>query len=351
MRGARLTAQVMLTLLTILTGSAAADNPRALVVAGLGGEPEYEIAFQTLAKDAAEHLRSAEVDVTLLAGEDASSDGVRRQLKALQRTSGTTALVFLFIGHGSFDGVAFRFNVAGRDFTAEELATWLGDASQTPQLVVVTGSASGAIHEPLAAPGRTVLTATRNGDERNVTVFPRFFVEALASDTADTDKDQRITATEAFDYAVAHLRDYYEKNDRIATEHPLRTGAGFGVPLAQLSAASKSTEGRDEGQVAKLEAAMAALRQRKDSMTADAYYAELEPLLLQMAAFELGPNTAAVEAATTPAATTTAAAPAPFTYILPKIDAPEFSPLQFELPALKIELPVLVAPETEEGSQ
>ena len=46
-----------------------------------------------------------------------------------------------------------------------------------------------------------VITATKTGTEKNATVFARYWVEALRDPAADTDKNETISALEAFRYA------------------------------------------------------------------------------------------------------------------------------------------------------
>jgi hypothetical protein len=275
---------LLLAFLLLSPGYADVAAPtRVLIVSGLGGEQSYETAFQELAQSAADQLRDAGLDVTLLVGESATSAAVE-QVIAEQAADGV--FVLIYIGHGTFDGETFRFNVIGRDFTAGKLAGWLGDSSR--QLIVVTGSASGAIHDALAAPGRSVLTATRNGNERNLTVFPRFFVEALSSNAADTDKDLNVTATEAFAYAEAKVNDYYDQNNRIVTEHPRSTGEPAALVLARLQSPSASMVGQaDDARLKDLENRIAELRASKSSMSLEQYFDELQRLLLQLAEEEL----------------------------------------------------------------
>ena len=76
----------------------------------------------------------------------------------------------------------------------------------TKQIVFVnTSSASGPFVEALSAPGRTIVTATRNGAEHYTTLFGGFFVDALTSEAADADKNQRISVLEAFKFAKAEV--------------------------------------------------------------------------------------------------------------------------------------------------
>jgi hypothetical protein len=64
-----------------------------------------------------------------------------------------------------------------------------------------------------------VITATKSGTEKNATVFARYFAEALQDPTADTNKDDAISALEAFQYAAKKTADFYDSQKRLATEH------------------------------------------------------------------------------------------------------------------------------------
>src|SRR5947208_10737789 len=99
------------------------------------------------------------------------------------------------------------------------------------QLIVNTTSASGGAIPALERPGRAVIAATKSGSERNATVFARYWVEALRDPTADTDKNETISALEAYRYAEQKTAQFYETQKRLATEHAMLedTGKGDGV--------------------------------------------------------------------------------------------------------------------------
>ena len=108
-------------------------------------------------------------------------------------------LVLILIGHGSFDGVEYKFNLVGPDVTAAELAAMCDKvAARRGSLIVDTTSASGGAVAALERPGRAVIAATKSGTEKNATVFARYWVEALQDPTADVDKSDSISAMEAF---------------------------------------------------------------------------------------------------------------------------------------------------------
>ncbi|MGH9426358.1 MAG: hypothetical protein ACRD2L_08650, partial [Terriglobia bacterium] len=87
-------------------------------------------------------------------------------------------LVFL-IGHGSFDGVDYKFNLVGPDATAAELKSWLDRFEKRRVVLVSSTPCSGVLTKTLSRNGRIVITATKSEFESNDTIFGQFFVEAF----------------------------------------------------------------------------------------------------------------------------------------------------------------------------
>ena len=273
----------------LLVMNPATAQTRAIIVAGLGGEPDYEAEFQRHANLLARRLREVSDDVTLLLGDGVDRDAVQATVtETIERTDADDALVLMLIGHGSHDGERFRFNVPGPDFTATELSVWLEPAAAKRQLVVVTGSSSGAVQAVLEQPGRTVISATRSGGERNATVFARYFSEALGADAADVNKDHRITAQEAFSYTVDRVDGHYGSENEMTTEHALANGPESATVLALLETPTTLDPivPREDAELLALEQAIAALRADKERYTQADYYAELQRLLLELAVVE-----------------------------------------------------------------
>jgi len=239
----------------------------------------------------ARHFNSVSNDITLLQGERADQDTIHQSLNDIaRRTLAEDTLVLIFVGHGSYDGERFRFNVKGPDFTARELASWLDPVRAEHQLVVFTGSSSGAVLGPLERAGRTIFSATRSGEERNATVFGQFFVAAFEDNVADTDKDQRITAFEAFQYAASRVEQYYESQNMMQTEHPTSSRSGPAkIILARLQ--NKPTPAPASSpllaRATELELAIYALKLDKASYSQDAYFDQLQRLLLDLAFVEM----------------------------------------------------------------
>jgi hypothetical protein len=263
-----------------------------VIVAGLGGEPEYEQRFLGISGEAAGAVKAAggDSEVTWLKGRDATKAGVHSSLQQIAGSAKSgDALILMLIGHGNFDGTDYKFNVPGSDITATELADWLGRIAASRQLVVDATSASGAAMKPLKHPGRIVVAATRDGAERNATVFARFWVEALHDNSADVDKNESVSALEAFNYAQRKTAKFYEEQKRIATEHPMLDDpqhAGSFTVLRFGSAAAAAADPAKKSLIAKrdqLEAQIDSLKQEKSSLPPDEYKKRLSALLLDLA--------------------------------------------------------------------
>jgi hypothetical protein len=211
-----------------------------LTVAGLGGEPDYEQRFHMLADETDKLLKSGGTEraVVTLEGPAATRQAVLGALdKFAHDAKGPDSLVVMLIGHGTYDGVEYKINLPGPDLSATDLAAALNRVPATRQLVVNMTSASGGSITALRKEGRVVVCATRSGTEKNATVFARFWVEALRDPAADTDKNETVSALEAFRYAQQKTTKFYDDQKRLATEHSVMedTGKGSGekVPSAE----------------------------------------------------------------------------------------------------------------------
>jgi hypothetical protein len=207
-----------------------------VIVAGLGGEPDYEQRFTAEAKELDRVFTAAGADshVYTLTGPQATSAQLRQAFDAVARDAKPDDdLVLILIGHGSFDGVEYKFNLVGPDVTAAEIAAMCDRVAARRQLVVDTTSASGGAVRALERPGRAVIAATKSGTEKNATVFARYWVEALEDPSADTDKSDSISAMEAFTYAAKKTAAFYDSQKRLATEHAVFEDVGAGDPVRE----------------------------------------------------------------------------------------------------------------------
>jgi hypothetical protein len=279
---------------------AAAAAMQVVIIEGLGGEHRYTQQFDAqvkAARAAAESMTPA-AQIEVLSGEAATRAAITRLLRQLAgKLRREDRLLLYLIGHGSYDGVDYKFNIPGPDITGRELAGLLNGLPAEQQVIVCTGSASGALLEPLKSPTRVVITATRSGSEKNATRFGDDFVAALTDAAADTDKNGAISAKEAFDYAARRVKDYFEHETQLATEHPTLVGERAArFTIAQLQGATAaapeaaSTAPAPDSALARERAALNSqieeLRLRKDRTPEAEYSAQLENLLLQLASVQ-----------------------------------------------------------------
>jgi hypothetical protein len=200
-----------------------------VTVSGLGGEPDYEQRFKMWAEDIDGSLKKAGGDAKVFTLQAPTKEKVKAQFAEIARTAKPDdALVVMLIGHGSYDGVEYKFNIPGPDLTGAEIASLLDRVPATRQLVVVTTSSSGGAIEFLRRPNRVVIAATKGGTEKNATVFARFWAEALREPAADTDKNETVSAMEAFHYAQKKTAEFFESQKRLATEHAVLEDTGKG---------------------------------------------------------------------------------------------------------------------------
>jgi hypothetical protein len=210
----------------------------------MGGEPDYEQRFTADAMDLDKALKgSAGAHVVTLTGKDATKAKLGEAIaQAAREAKPEDDFVLTLIGHGSFDGAEYKFNLVGPDATAGEIAAMCDKVPARRQLIVDTTSASGGAVAALERPGRAVVVATKSGTEKNATVFARYWVEAFEDPTADTDKSESISAMEAFAYADRKTADFYTTQKRLATEHPEFEDTGTGDAV-RSSAVATGREG------------------------------------------------------------------------------------------------------------
>jgi hypothetical protein len=212
-----------------------------VTVAGLGGNPDYEQRFEQWATDLDRVLKGADADahvVTLSGGEATRAHLTEALQKVSAQAQPQDGFVLVLIGHGSYDGVQYKLNLVGPDISAAELRALCDRIPAREQLIVNTTSASGGSIAVLARHGRAVIAATKTGSEKNATVFARYWLEALQDPTADLDKNDAISALEAFEYATRKTADFYESQKRLATEHAVFVDAEHAAPARAPSAAT-----------------------------------------------------------------------------------------------------------------
>jgi hypothetical protein len=200
-----------------------------VTLSGLGGEPDYEQRFKMWAEDIDSSLKKAGGDANIVTLAAPTRDQIRSKFADLaKQAKPDDSVVLMLIGHGSFDGVEYKFNIPGPDISGAELASLMDKIPATRQLVVNMTSSSGGSMAFLQKKSRIVITATKTGTEKNATIFARYWAEALREPAADTDRNETVSALEAFHYAQRKTTDFFETQKRLATEHAVLEDIGKG---------------------------------------------------------------------------------------------------------------------------
>jgi hypothetical protein len=263
-----------------------------LVVVGLSGDPEHGELFEKWGASLASTAETLGVapERVLLVGDQATKVDVEQAIETIATRSTADDVIFVvLIGHGSFDGRAAKFNLKGPDLGATDFAALLRRMPSRHLVFANTTSSSCPFREALAGPGRTIITATRNGAEQYDTLFPGFFVDAFSSDAADVDKNRRVTVQEAFDYAQREVGLAYEREGLLATEHSVIDDAGKLAQTFALGTAGASELPVDpklralHAERRQLEQRVEALKVLKGSMDRARFDTEFEALAISLA--------------------------------------------------------------------
>ncbi len=292
--------------------AAPAEKASLLVVVGTEGDENYRRVFTTAGKAIVQAGQTAQLRVHGLGLDE--KDDVLSQLKSTMASEpplGTEPLWLVLIGHGNVDGKEGKFNLRGPDLSATELAAML-QPIQRPVVVIAAFSASGAFLVPLSAPKRIVVTATRSGGESNFAHFAEYFAQTIIDPAADLDHDGQTSLLEAWLSAARRVASFYESDGRLATEHSLLddNGDGLGTPADWFSgirvvkkandarapdglrahqmhlapnAADRALPPELRARRDALELEIAALREKKATLSEDEYYAKLEELFVGVA--------------------------------------------------------------------
>ena len=113
---------------TLVLASLAHATTFYVTVAGLGGEPDYEQRFASLAQEIDKLVHAP--TRTPKSPRSPGPKPPRRKCKARSGRSRedakpADALVVMLIGHGSFDGFEYKINLPGPDLSGVELAALL----------------------------------------------------------------------------------------------------------------------------------------------------------------------------------------------------------------------------------
>jgi len=310
---------------------AMAQNPGAsyaFIIGGLGGEPKYSEKFGKLLLGTHKALvgqfgfspdniivfAEREPDEEDFINGVSTAENIRAEF---ERLSGLLTendyLYVILIGHGSYDGKNARLNIPRRDLSDDDYAGMIDEIHPGRIIFINTASSSFPFISRLSAPGRIIITATKSPTQRNITVFPDFFIEGFTDAAADTDKNGDLSLLEVFTHAALKTERFYEDGGHLATEHAMLEDTGdaqaFRVHeleengegslaavtylrrrVAEIAGMSDSAADsaiiRLFAEREKVELDISQLKNRKGELTEAEYFEMLESLLIRLARIE-----------------------------------------------------------------
>jgi hypothetical protein len=299
----------------VLSASPAfAADRYALIITGASGGEAYQQKYDRWRATFVATLREqfGYTNDRLLVLAESESEGVQKATRAnvhrvlvdlRRRLTKDDQLLVMLIGHGtSMDGDDAKFNLVGPDMSASEWAELFKPIPGRLVFVDTTG-ASFPFLQKVAGRNRIVLTATDSAAQQFETVFPEYFVKAFGDAAADLDKNGRVSLWEAFTYASASVRQWFEQKGQLPTERPLLddTGAGIGreagnpgtdgeiagvtylQPDRAAALPADTALGALQKRLAELQAALDDLKAKKPAMPPEQYDAEFEKLAVEIA--------------------------------------------------------------------
>jgi hypothetical protein len=303
---------VLAVLIVSLAGSAGLHASQSvLTVVGAGGEEEFRKQFEQWASHWENAAKAGEAELLSIGTEPEGTNDISQLQEALTKLSKDGEPLWLvLLGHGTFDGKEAKFNLRGPDVSATELAKWLQPFTR-PLVIINAASSSAPFLNALSRSNRVIITATRSGHEQNFARLGKYLSGSIGGAEADLDKDGQTSLLEAFVSAARQTAEFYKSEGRLSTEHPLLDDNGDALGTQAdwfrgVRAVKKPEKGGIDGLRAHqlhlvrndqekslseetrrrrddLELAISKLRESKATLKEDAYYQQLEPLLLEMA--------------------------------------------------------------------
>lgn len=298
----------------------AASDKYAVIVTGAAASDEIAERFQRWTRDLYDTLGEdygySSDNIRLLFDQGQSVDGITitgssrvddiaAALSDLQEEVAAGDQVSLvMIGHGSGTFGDAKFNNVGPDMTGAELAAMLEGFSEQDLVIINTTSASFEFSRELSALGRVVVSATRSPSERYDPIFPGYLIEGLQEQTADLDRNGRVSILEVFNYARGRVAGWYDEQGRLATENAVLDDTGDGLfsrepglnaddgLLAEIAyldvivpeQQKNSPQAREmRSDMQSIEREIFILRNQKQNYLEDDYWRRLEALLIDLA--------------------------------------------------------------------
>jgi hypothetical protein len=301
---------IVALVLGVTPAPAVAQESHVLVITGASGDEEHAKQFHGWAATFIDAARTKdnvpEANITYLGEKPESNPSLIRGRSARENVEKAIAdiaakaqkddqVVILLIGHGTFDGSSARFNLPGPDLSAEEWSALLKKLAAQKVAFINTSASSGAFLPAIAAPGRTIVTATKTGGERNEPRFGEFIAAAFGDAAADADRNGHVSVLEAFNYADNKVAQVYKQAGLLRTEHATIDDGGEGKLAGTQFLTARPSDGGIKvdtsdpamaALVAEREAIQKeidALRLKKDGVDQARYDQDMERLLTNLA--------------------------------------------------------------------
>lgn len=280
-----------------------------VLVTGASGTTEYRDEFALWADSWKQLAKERNWKLEEVASEKDGIPPKQRLQEALKSAQSAPRVWIVFVGHGTYARNIAKFNLAGPDVSSKEMKTWL-DPIKAPTIFLNCSSSSAPFLTELAAYNRILVTATKSGSEYNFSRFGKYMAEAINNIENDIDHDKEVSLLEAFLAASNGTQRFYSDEARLATEHALINDNGdkVGTPsdfYRGLRPAKAAKEGEIDGRIAsrvillsspdsiqftreldaqrlKLEEQLDKLRRQKSILREEAYFDELEKIMLEI---------------------------------------------------------------------
>ncbi len=309
---------------------ALAGNNEVLIIGGHGGLEHFQNQFYRQVKELRQILLNdygyEETDIQVFVGQNPDSAAVKFPLSTAKninqyfadmagRISSRDLFFCFLIGHGSYDNEWAKFNIVGNDLRDFDFSRLLSKIPVQKLCFINMSSASGPFIDKISNANRIVITATRNGFEKNATQFSTQFLNTLNNpETSDLNKDGLLSATEIFIATRDRVVKYYDSKNLLRPEHPLLDddGDGYGTEMPDLlegdgmfasevyihqtravntaSVKSETANSIMEHKKQRILSQIKELKKKKISFGEDAYYDELEKLMIELAKVNQGNN-------------------------------------------------------------
>lgn len=296
---------------SVLVAEKPAPQANIVLAVGAAGTEDYGKQFLEWTANWKTVAEKANAKLTIIGDSKGDSKDVDALEKAIKSLPADAPGWIVLIGHGTYANKIAKFNLRGPDVSATQMAQWLKDC-KSPIVLVNCASSSAPFINKLSGANRVIVTATRSGSEFNFARFGKYFAEAIVSADSDIDHDDEVSVHEAFLRASAEVKQFYEADARIMSEHALidDNGDGRGTPANMyrgIRPIGKAKDGANlDGRKAKgfglspsgkslaltqqqkkrrdeIENQLETLRLDKGNLSEQEYDEKLEPLMLELA--------------------------------------------------------------------